>query len=260
MGRAGDAEEPTGARLRRLGADLHLHTVASPCAEIDMLPPLIVERALDLGLGLLAVTDHNTACNAGAVQRAAQGTGLCVWPGLEVQTREEAHVVCLFEDLEAALDWQARVYAALPPLANRPEVFGAQWMVDHRGDYVRTNERLLLTSTALAVEEVVEGVAALGGVTIAAHVDRPSYSLLASLGFVPEGLDLAALEVSARGVRRPPPQARGWPLVSSSDAHRLEEMRVGMFLEVAEPTLAELRMALGGRGGRRVLLSPSRTD
>ena len=222
-----------------------------------MLPPLIVERALALGLGLVAVTDHNTACNAGAVWRAAQGTGLAVWPGLEVQTREEVHLLCLFEAWEVALDWQARVYAALPPRANRPEVFGAQWAVDHRGDYVRTIDRLLATSTALGVEEVVEGVGALGGLVIAAHVDRPSYSLLGSLGFVPEGLALAALEVTARGVGKPPPGTEGWPLVSSSDAHCLAEMRVGMFLEVAAPTLAEFRRALAGHAGRRLdLVAP----
>jgi len=243
--------------LRRLGADLHLHTVASPCAEVDMLPPLIVERALALGLGLIAVTDHNTACNAGAVWRAAQGTGLAVWPGLEVQTREDVHLLCLFQEWEPALDWQARVYAALPARANRPEVFGAQWAVDHRGDYVRTIDRLLAASTALGVAEVAEGVEALGGLVIAAHVDRPSYSLLGSLGFVPEGLALAALEVTARGAENPPPGAAGWPLVSSSDAHCREEMRVGMLLQVAAPTMEEFRLALAGRAGRRLdLVAP----
>jgi predicted metal-dependent phosphoesterase TrpH len=80
-------------------ADLHLHTVLSPCAEVEMIPPLIVRRARQLGLGLIAVTDHNAAANAEAVIRAARGTGLQVWPGMELQTREEVHLLCLFETL-----------------------------------------------------------------------------------------------------------------------------------------------------------------
>ncbi|HUT17537.1 MAG TPA: PHP domain-containing protein [Anaerolineae bacterium] len=236
-----------------------MHTVASPCAEMEMLPPLIVERAMDIGLGLIAITDHNTVCNAGAVMRAARGLPLTVWPGMEVQTREEVHLLCLFEDLDHALDWQSQVYAALPPLPNQPEVFGAQLVVDHRGDWIRLIDRLLLVSTSLTAEEVVCGVAALGGLTIAAHVDRPAYSLLASLGFVPEGLALAGLEVAdPQGWWATPDrsgQQAGWALTCSSDAHRLEEMRGRMVFEVVEATLAEFRLALQCAGGRRVILT-----
>lgn len=251
-----------GITLREIAADLHVHTVASGCAETEMLPPLIVERAVEVGLGLIAITDHNTACNAGAVMRAARGLPLTVWPGLEVQTREEVHLLCLFESLDQALDWQARIYAALPQLPNRPEVFGAQLIVDHRGDYVWTNERLLAASTSLSVEEVVRGVALLGGLTIAAHVDRPAYSLLANLGFVPEGLALAAVEIAhparwSAGAGRFAPLA-GLALTASSDAHCLSDLRVRMTLQVARPSLSELRLALRGSGGRRVTLAEGR--
>jgi len=222
-----------------------------------MLPPLIVERAMEIGLRLIAITDHNTACNAGAVIRAARGLPLVVLPGMEVQTREEAHLLCIFGGLDEALDWQQRVYQALPPLENRPEVFGVQLVVDHRGDLVRLNERLLLTSTSLSVEEVTRGVAALGGLTVAAHVDRPAYSLLASLGFVPESAGLAALELAAPHAWRGSPEASrtaGWTCTSSSDAHRLSDLRTRMVLHVAEPSLDELRLALRGAQGRRVEL------
>ena len=89
--------------LRSLWVDLHVHTVISPCAEVEMIPPLIVGRARELGLGAIAITDHNTAENVGAVQRAARDTGLVVLAGMEVQTREEAHILCLFDRLEQAL-------------------------------------------------------------------------------------------------------------------------------------------------------------
>lgn len=242
--------------LRRFGADLHVHTVGSPCAEIEMIPPLIVERARELGLGLVAVTDHNSAQNVAAVMEAAEGSGVHVLPGMEVQTREEVHVVCLFDRVEQAWAWQERVYAALPPLANDPRAFGVQLVVDCEGNVRGTNERLLLVSVALTIEQVVEEVRRLGGLCIAAHVDRPSFSLLANLGLVPEGLPLAALELTPRTDPREArarfPQVVGWPLIVSGDAHRLVEMGAWTTLTMAEPSVAEVALALAGTDGRSV--------
>jgi predicted metal-dependent phosphoesterase TrpH len=150
--------------LRPTWVDLHLHTVVSPCAEVEMIPPFIIKRAQDLGLGAIAVTDHNTAENVEAVQRAAAGSGVAVIPGMELQTREEVHIVCLFDRLEQVLAWQETVYAHLPPLTNREEFFGAQFVVDETGDFICMNERLLLTSTSLSVEEAVSGGAGAGRV------------------------------------------------------------------------------------------------
>ncbi|MHB0857535.1 MAG: PHP domain-containing protein [Anaerolineae bacterium] len=244
--------------LRPLWADLHVHTVVSPCAEVEMIPPLIVQRACALGLGLIAVTDHNTAENVAAVQEAGARVGLAVLPGMEVQTREEAHILCLFDRLDQVLDWQEHIYAQLPALKNRDDVFGAQFVVDAEGEFVRLNERLLLTSTSLSVEQVVDRVRGRGGLAIAAHVDRPSFSLLANLGFIPPALPLAACEISRwtrpqEAVERVP-GLRGWPLIASGDAHRLSDMRASSLFTVHETTVRELEWALRGERGRRIKL------
>jgi hypothetical protein len=240
--------------FKTVWADLHLHTVASACAEIEMIPPLIARRASELGLGLIAVTDHHTVDNVVAVQRAAADYDIRVLAGMEVEAREDVHIVCLFEGIERALAWQETVYAHLPALLNREELFGAQYVVDETGDYIQSNDRLLATSVDLTVAEVVAQVRALGGLPIAAHVDRPSSSLLASLGFVPEGLALAALEVSRRcdaaALLRQRPELAAWPLVRGGDAHRLEEMHRSLCLTVQARTLEELALALAGREGR----------
>lgn len=244
--------------LRPLWADLHVHTVVSPCAEVEMIPPLIVQRACELGLGLIAITDHNTGDNVEAVQRAAQGSGLTVLPGMEIQTREEVHLLCLFDTLDPLFSWQERVYASLPPLKNREDVFGAQFVVDETGEFIRMNERLLLASASLSIEEVVSAVGELGGLTIAAHVNRPAYSLLTNLGIIPPGLALSALEISHHMTPEEAiagfPQIAGWPLVLFGDAHRLSEMRANTLITVREPSIAELAMAFKQEGGRRVKL------
>lgn len=225
-----------------------------------MIPPLIVRRARELGLQMLAVTDHNAARNVAAVMAAAAGTGITVLPGMEVQSREEVHMVCLFDTLEQVLAWQEQVFAALPDRENDEAFFGAQYVVDAEGEYVETETRLLSISTALSVEQVVAGARALGGIVIAAHVDRPSFSLVANLGFVPPGLEIAGVELSRRAdpgaALRRLPQLAGFGLVVSGDAHRLEEMTARTMFKVKAPVVAELALALAGSEGRRVEIYP----
>jgi PHP family Zn ribbon phosphoesterase len=246
------------AALGYFPAELHVHTVLSPCAELEMLPPLIMRQARRLGLALLAVTDHNSAENAGAMMEAGRREGIAVLPGMELQTREEVHLLCLFDTLDDALQWQEQVYARLPALKNREEVFGSQLIVDAEGEFVAFQERLLLTSTTFAVEEAVEEVGRLGGVVIPAHVDRPSFSLLSNLGLIPPGLDVPAVELSPHTApaqaRQRFPQLGERTLICNGDAHRLSEMQNRTMFKIERPTIAELRLACAGRQGRKVLI------
>lgn len=240
--------------LQTFVAELHTHTVLSPCAEVEMIPPLIVEQALARGINLLAITDHNACTNVEAVQQAAAGTGVTVLPGMEAQTREEVHVLCLFDTLAQALAWEAEFRAALPPLENDAAHFGEQFVVDATGDFIRRETQLLLTSARLSLDDVCARVNQLGGLVIPAHVDRPAFGLLTNLGLVPPDLPLAALEVS-RHVH--PLSAKGkfaqlapWPLLQGGDAHRLDEMLGANVFTLEAPTLAEIKLALRKEAGR----------
>lgn len=237
-------------------ADLHIHTVLSPCAETEMLPEFIVERAQELGLNLIAVTDHNSAENAVAVINAAQDSGVTVLPGMEVQSREEAHIVCLFDQVEQALLWQAEVYAHLPPLKNRENVFGAQILLDANGQAIGTLDRLLSTSVSFSVEEIVRRVCQLGGICIPAHIDRPAYSLIANLGFIPPDLDIHGVEIShligVQEARTRFPQLKRYGIIGSGDAHRLKEISRRTTFKMAQPSVSEIALALAGQAGREV--------
>ena len=82
-----------------IAVDLHIHTALSPCADDDMTPNNIVNMALIKGLDAIAITDHNSCDNVEAVIKVA-GDRLLVVPGMEVQTREEVHLLCYFDDLD----------------------------------------------------------------------------------------------------------------------------------------------------------------
>jgi 3',5'-nucleoside bisphosphate phosphatase len=239
-------------------ADLHVHTVLSPCAQVEMIPPLIVQSALERGIGILAITDHNASANVIAVQQAALGSGLVVLPGMELQTREEVHLLCLFDTLEQLQHWQAHVDALLPHLKNQPEFLGEQFIVDETGDYIRSEERLLLTSVNIKLESAISEVTALGGLAIPAHVDRKAFGLLSNLGFVPAHPDLVCLEISRfirpeQAIRKWPQIAR-YPLIQNSDAHQLDGFLGVTELSLESPCIAEIRLALSGQLGRRLCL------
>jgi hypothetical protein len=194
------------------------------------------------------------------VQKAAANTGLAVLPGMELQTREEVHLLCLFDTLPQLETWQQVVNAHLPPIENNIEFFGEQFVVDETGDFIRRETRLLLTSVNLSLEEAVAQVLALGGLVIPAHVNRPAFSLIANLGFVPPDVPFDALEISRHLTPAQAcakfPQLQNFPLVQNGDVHRLDEFLGVNLCRLAVPTVAELKLALHHQQGRSLTIRP----
>ena len=246
--------------MKQFRADLHVHTVLSPCAEVEMIPPLIVQQALEQKIDLIAITDHNASANVEAVQKAAGGTGLTVLPGMEVQSREDVHLLTIFETLDALVAWQKEVDAALPEKQNNSALFGEQFVVDETGEFIRNEPRLLLTSTHFSIDEIFERINALGGLVIPAHVERTSYGLLPTLGLISEQWNVSALEISRRTtpekVRETFPALRKYPLIQSGDVHRLDEFLGTTIFTILSPTLMEIDMAFKKISGRGVCIEP----
>ena len=200
--------------------DLHIHSTLSPCGEEEMTPNNIVGMAQILELDIIGVADHNTARNLPAVSALAQAAGILMVPAIEVTTAEEVHVLTLFPTLEAALEMGELLYQALPPVKNRPDIFGRQLVMDEEDTVIDTLDKLLINATTLSIEKVFRQVRALGGVPIPAHIDKNAYSVISNLGFLPPELETVTVEVS-----RPPfAGAVGCRVITDSDAHQLETM------------------------------------
>ena len=244
--------------MKKFRADLHVHTVLSPCAEVEMIPPLIVRKALEKNINLIAITDHNASANVCAVQKAAEGTNLIVLPGMEVQSREDVHLLTLFETLDQLEAWQSQVDEALPDLQNRPDYLGEQFVVDETGEFIHSEPRLLLTSTSFSIDEIFERVNVLGGLVIPAHVERTSYGLFPTLGLISEQWNMLALEVSRhttlQKVSRTFPAVRKYPVIQSGDVHRLDEFLGTTTFSIDSPSLTEIRLAFRCIDGRSVEL------
>lgn len=240
--------------MKTYRADLHVHTVLSPCAGVEMIPPLIVEEALERGIQVIAITDHNASANVAAVQQAARSTELIVLPGMELQTREEVHVLCLFDTLEQLLALQQWVDLHLPPIANNPDFFGEQFIVDATGDFLARDERLLLNSVDVTLAQAWAQVNHLGGLFIPAHVNRTAFGLIGVLGLLPDDFPIEALEISrhlsVEETRRKVPQVAGYPLIQNGDVHYLDDYLGTTTWTLEKPSIAELRLALQMQAGR----------
>ena len=235
--------------MRELRADLHVHTCLSPCGAPEMVPTAIVRQARARNLDMIGICDHNSAENAAAVARAGERASVSVIPGIEVTTREEVHILGLFETVRQVMRMQRVVHDHLAG-TNDEEAFGPQTIVDERDRVTGSTTKLLIGATDLGLDDVVGAIHDFGGLAIASHVDREHYGLIGHLGFVPEGLKLDALEVSPRG------RVRRWgdfPVITSSDAHCLDDVGRSCTAFFAEgATVREIGKALRGEDGRGV--------
>lgn len=202
--------------------DLHLHSCLSPCGDLEMSPRVIAKTAKALGLDVVALTDHQSTANCPAFARNCAEVGVTAWFGLEMNVAEEAHVLAIFDELGAAMDFGECFVESLPRRANDVNVWGEQIIVDADENVLGFEEQMLAMASAWDLATAVDKARRAGALVIASHVDRPYFSIPSQLGFLTgeEGLD--AVEVSARApwsLEECPVGLAGYPVVRNSDAH-----------------------------------------
>ena len=239
-------------------ADLHIHTTLSPCGDLDMHPVNIVSRAVKMGLGIIGITDHNTTRHCELIARLAAEKGIYALQGAEVTTKEEVHCLAFFENTDSLKTFQKFLDESLPDILNVPELFGYQVQVDEDEKIVYEETRLLVSALSRSIEEVEVYVHALGGLFIPAHIDRRKNSIYSQLGFLPESLNADALEVSRHSspgeFGNVHPEIKSFSIISSSDAHFPDSIGTNTtHLRLEEASFAEIRMALRGENGRRII-------
>lgn len=211
--------------MSRYFYDLHIHSCASPCADNDMTPNNIAGMAALNGLGIAAITDHNTCGNCKAFFAACKRYGIVPIAGMELSTSEDIHAVCLFPELEAALDFGALVKTKLPKIANRAEIFGDQHYLNENDEIIGEEELLLINATALSLDEAADEVRLRGGVIYPAHIDREANGIITMLGAIPpepgfvcaELADMRSLETHRHYLE----EANIGCVLCNSDAHYL---------------------------------------
>jgi PHP family Zn ribbon phosphoesterase len=240
-------------------ADLHIHTVLSPCGDLEMSPVNIVEKAVQKGLDIIAITDHNHTGHNRLAREIGQEKGLYVVYGAEVNTREEVHCLAFFDTDDQLLAFQQYMEAQLPVMKNDSSLFGVQVIVDRKEQILEEITHSLYPGLRQGITEVASKVHSLGGLIVPAHVDRQMNGLYSQLGFFPQELEADAVEISRKTSRAEAcgsyPELKKFQLLKSSDAHFIEDIgRCTTRLKMEQCSFSELSKALRGQDGRRVLV------
>lgn len=238
--------------MKEFIVDLHVHTCLSACGMPGMIPPAIVAASKLKGLDGIGITDHNSAGNVGAVM-AAGGNDLVVFGGMEITTQEEIHLLGLLGDLKQLALFQSVVSGHLHG-KNDPDRFGEQYLVDEEGYVTGLCDALLSSATDMPLEDAVDLIHEFGGIAVAAHIDRESFSIVSQLGFIPESLPLDGVEIAGPGGAAIDGTGAGrFTRLASSDAHSPEQIGSAVSVVLCEClTFEELKSAIAGEGGRTI--------
>lgn len=205
-------------------ADLHLHSVLSSCATLDMSPQRIIEEASAAGLQIIALTDHNSTRNALLCQELAAEKNIFCLLGVEINTKEEVHCLLLVEKTEQLEIVENFLSERLPDIRNNPELFGYQLVLDRDENIIEQVDKLLINAVSATLDEIAELSETVNGILILAHIDKSKNSILSQLGFIPPDLNYTALEISRNGsveqILSKQKYLAGKTFISASDAHQ----------------------------------------
>lgn len=225
----------------KIKLDLHNHSCLSPCGCDDLTPALLAIEAMEQGINIIALTDHNCTRNLPPFKEACDLCGIMGLYGLEVNTIEDVHILTLFKDLEDAMEFGFFIETLLPNIENKPTLTGNQNIVNMEGEITGIFKKSLLTTCGISLEDVVSETLSRDGLVIPAHIDRSVNSILATLGFLPD------LPYSALEARNPSSikDSKGLTILTSSDAHYFENIGDrACYLEVPEISFEGLKQGL----------------
>ncbi|MBI9065801.1 MAG: PHP domain-containing protein [Salinivirgaceae bacterium] len=239
-------------------ADLHIHTILSPCGDLQMSPKNIIAEAAKKGLDIIGITDHNSTRQSRLIKKLGEKEGIFVLCGAELTSKEEAHCLVFMPDDESLALLQAFLDTNLPNIQNDVNQFGYQVCVDEKENIVFEEPRLLISAINKSIKEIQELTYSLGGIFIPAHVNRPRYSIISQLGFIPDDLLVDALELSRHITRaefiKQNRYLEKYNFISNSDAHFVNDVgAVNTLLQMEMRSFEELKMALNGLDGRKII-------
>ncbi len=207
--------------------DLHIHSALSPCGDDDMTPNNIVNMALINELDIIALSDHNTCQNVEVTEQIAKKSGLVFLPGVEVETAEEIHVLCLFPDAKSAVEFEKQVLSkALADIPNDETIFGKQQIMDINDEVIGVETKYLINATTLNIDTIGSIVDGFGGVAVPAHIDKSTKSVIAMLGMVDKSMGFNTFELSKNAPKdyvdtQFSLKDQGYSYIFNTDAHYL---------------------------------------
>jgi PHP family Zn ribbon phosphoesterase len=234
--------------MKPFRADLHIHSILSPCGSLEMSPREIISRAKSRRLDMIAISDHNSTFHCELMVTLGLEAGISVLRAAEVTSSEDVHSLVILPDEASTLLFQEWIDSRCAYIPNNPEIFGDQVVVNRDEHIIREIPYFLPAALNATIDEVESASHRYGGLFIPAHIDRPAMGIIAQLGFIPDDLFIDAVEVVGMM------EDLLYPVIRNSDAHIPEHIgRRFTYYMLEAPTFSELSLALRGEGGRHIL-------
>jgi len=213
--------------------DLHIHSGLSPCADDDMSPQNIVQMAKIKGLQMISVCDHNSLKQQSVIAQVAREHGLEYVYGIEIQTKEEVHVLAYFKDDLELPNMQQWITHNQMKVVNRTNFFGHQYLYDQHDQILDEEKVALIFSLNVSLEECLNVIHNHHGKAVLAHIYGRKNGIIYQLGFIPENLSIDGVEVSHEDdilrFYEEYPNLSDLPCFVNSDAHHLEDIHEASF-------------------------------
>ncbi|MCB5251306.1 MAG: PHP domain-containing protein [Candidatus Cloacimonadales bacterium] len=244
--------------MKWFNADLHIHSVLSPCGDLGMSPQTIVDKLIEHKIDIFSITDHNSMKNFDTYyEKAVENNLICIM-GIEVQTQEEIHLLAFFDSHEDGYAFSRELYDSLLPIQNDPEFFGDQVIIGVNDEILGFEEKALINSSIWSMDEAYAKVEEFNGFCYPAHEDASSFSIIAQLGFIPQHPNFQAIGISAKCNKEKLftkyPNLKNYTLIRSSDAHYPQDIASGFSkFFINEPTVDEIKKACSGIDGRMII-------
>lgn len=243
--------------MKYFKADLHIHTVLSPCADLDMSPRKIVDKAKELNIDIIGITDHNSMLQYETVQSICNDEGIYALCGVEITTLEEIHCLAYFDNNKSIAEFGKYLEQHIQKVKNDPVKFGFQVVVDRNDQILKEVDYLLINRLDQSIDEIENEIHRLNGLLVPAHIDKKSFSIISQLGFIPKDFRADAMEISALSnvekFKEVNPVLKKYTIIQNSDAHYPDQIgKPCSFFYMNDPSFSEIRHALQNTGGRSV--------
>lgn len=230
-------------------ADIHLHSVLSPCGDLEMSPRNIVETAKKKNIDIIGITDHNTTKHTAIISKYAKENEILALKGVEITTKEDVHCLAFFEKDEEIQLFQEYLETNLPKIKNNVDLFGYQVVVDEEENIVEEIEWLLISAINQNIEQVGAKVYELNGIFIPAHINKSKDSVISQLGFIPLDMRFDALEISKHisleKFLNSQKYLKNFTFVQNSDAHFIDDIgSTYTLLDMEDLTFSAFKTAL----------------
>lgn len=234
-------------------ADLHIHSCLSPCADIEMSPRNVLEKASENGLKIIAITDHNSVENVLAFRKASKSFDIYVIYGMEITTKEEVHLLIYFPSLRKAKIFGRYLYQFMSK-TEEETIFQEQIKANEFDEVVGFFKYNLYSSVNLSINKIFEEAKKIDALIIPAHIDREAFSIISQLGFIPENLPFDAVECYERNSFLAKEYSNKFKILTSSDSHYLHEVgKRYTLLKMKKRSFLEFKYALLGVKGREII-------